>query len=249
MILCIVDNSNFINLFQKNPNKLDNTTQSSSSYTSNSSGKILEKIENMNQFYIISIPQQNQVNVFDSTFSQYLLNLTFNMAKLVIKYFNRLAFSMKYYQCSSIISQCAVDLSTIVGSILKNFAVLKAMKDHDDTIKMILAIIILLDDTSFLKDDISVSFTYFITNRGHQCIFSSIFNYIKHLIQLATSLEINDSVILALKLIYFWLKYSSKIIKSNVQLEEAFCPLSLIIELNKKLIFKIIGKINHLIFS
>ena len=248
MLISIVDNSNFIRLFQKHPTLLNSTTDSSSSYNSNMSRKMLEKIENLNAYFIISLPKHTGAEVLDSNFSQYLLNLTFHMAKIIIKYFNRLSYSLFYMECADTITNASLSLEYVVKKILEDYDHLEKFEDHECIIKMILAIIFLLDDTTFIKNNVSVSSRYFISNAIDQNLLGYISEYICKLIDFINNDSVvDDHVKLFLKLLFFWLKYSSKIIKSKTQLEKTNSQLTIIKSLGGSLIYKVLQNINNII--
>ena len=112
------------------------------------------------------------------------------MVKVVIKYFNRLSYLLYNMECAEI-TNASLNLNFVVQTILVENNTFKELQNHDCIIKMILAIIFLLDDTTFVKDKVSVSSRYFISNVIDQNLLVYISAYISKLIDFMK----NDSVV------------------------------------------------------
>ena len=252
MIACIIDNSNFIKLFSKKPSKLDNTFNSCSSYGSSKSEILFEKVTDMNNIYIISqLEDQSETSVLNAKFTQFLVNLTFELPKVIIKYFSRLSYSIFYDET---IRKNSISIKTFFSNYLYNNK-FKELNDHECLIKFLLSILMLLEETSFIRQNISVGFTYFIADEFDQSVLGTIHDYILSILQdkniaksSFTSIEaVDENVALFLKLVFNWLKFLSKILNSKKQLKEL--PYLLIESLAKKMIISIVDKINNNIIA
>ena len=252
MIACIIDNSHFIKLFSKKPTKLDNTFNSCSSYGSSKSEILLEKVTNINSIYIINqLEDQSETSVLNGNFTQFLVNLTFELPKVIIKYFDRLSYSIFFDEA---IKNNSISIKIFVSQNLDTRG-LKELKDHEGVIKFLISILLLLGETSFIKENISVGFTYFIADELEQTILGTIHDYILSILQdkniaksAFTSIEaVDQNVALFLKLVFSWLKFLSKILNSKKKLFDL--QYLLIESLSKKLIISIVEKINNNIIA
>ena len=84
----------------------------------------------------------------------------------------------------------------------------------------------LLEETSFIRQDIIPGFTYFIADELDQSVLGTIHDYILSILQdknigksaFASIVAVDENVALFLKCVFSWLKYLSKILNSKKQL-------------------------------